>query len=85
MPYSRWFALGGDGVTGFDGSDAHFTGVKVFSATKAKEREELGESVTRWLRSNSDFEIVDRVVRQSSDNEFHCLTIILFYREKTAA
>jgi hypothetical protein len=66
-----------------DGMD--FTGVKVFSATKAKEREELGESVTRWLRSNADLQVVDRVVMQSSDNEFHCLTIILFYREKGAA
>ena len=28
-----------------------FTGVKIFSATKAKEREELGEQVTRWLRA----------------------------------
>jgi hypothetical protein len=60
----------------------HFTGVRVFSATKAKEREELGESVTRWLRSNPSLEIVDRVVTQSSDDEFHCLTIVLFYREK---
>jgi len=59
-----------------------FTGVKVFSATKAREREELGESVTRWMRSN-DVEIVDRVVTQSSDDEFHCLTIVLFYRERT--
>ena len=59
-----------------------FTGVKVFSATKTKEREELGETVTRWLRSNADLEIVDRVVNQSSDNEFHCLSIVLFYREK---
>ncbi len=67
------------------GSDVHFTGVKVFSATKAKEREELGESITRWLRSNPALEIVDRVVKQSSDDEFHCLTIILFYREKSAA
>jgi hypothetical protein len=25
---------------------------------------------------------VDRVVRQSSDDEFHCLTIILFYKQK---
>ena len=58
------------------------TGVKVFSATKAKEREDLGESVTRWLRSNVDVELVDRVVTQSSDNEFHCLTIVLFYRER---
>jgi hypothetical protein len=61
-----------------------FTGVKVFSATKAKEREELGENVTRWIRSNSNFDVVDRVVTQSSDNEFHCLTIVLFYKEKSA-
>jgi len=59
-----------------------FTGVKVFSATKAREREELGDNVTRWIASNSDLEIVDRVVSQSSDNEFHCLTIVLFYRQK---
>ncbi|HTP49385.1 MAG TPA: hypothetical protein VMK42_01695 [Anaeromyxobacteraceae bacterium] len=59
-----------------------FTGVKVFSATKAKEREELGENITRWLHSNSDLQVVDRVVSQSSDNEFHCLTIVLFYRQK---
>ena len=58
-----------------------FTGVKVFSATKAKEREELGETVTRWLRSN-DVEIVDRVVTQSSDDEFHCLSIVLFFRNR---
>ena len=58
-----------------------FTGVKVFSATKAREREELGESISRWLQANSDLEIVDRVVAQSSDNEFHCLTIVLFYRQ----
>ncbi len=57
-----------------------FTGVKVFSATKAREREELGAQVTRWLRSNADLEIVDRVVVQSSDNEFHCYTLVLFYR-----
>lgn len=59
-----------------------FTGVKVFSATKAKEREELGDTVTRWLRANPDLEIVDRVVSQSSDSEFHCLSIVLFYRHK---
>ncbi len=62
-----------------------FTGVKVFSATKAREREELGETVTRWLRSNTDVEIVDRVVTQSSDDEFHCLTIVLFYRDRVQA
>jgi hypothetical protein len=60
-----------------------FTGVKVFSATKAREREELGETVTRWLRSNADIEIVDRVVTQSSDDEFHCLSIVLFFRQRS--
>jgi len=59
-----------------------FTGVKVFSATKAKERDELGETITRWLRANQELEVVDRVVTQSSDDEFHCLTIVLFYRQK---
>ena len=59
-----------------------FTGVKVFSATKAKEREELGENVTRWIKSNADLEIVDKVVMQSSDNEFHCYSLILFYRQR---
>jgi hypothetical protein len=57
-----------------------FTGVKVFSATKAKDREELGENVTRWLKSNSDLEIVDKIVSQSSDNEFHCYSLMIFYR-----
>jgi len=61
-----------------------FTGVKVFSATKAREREELGENVTRWLRANTQFDIVDRVVTQSSDNEFHCLTVVIFFRERGA-
>ena len=61
-----------------------FTGVKVFSATKAKEREELSENVNRWIKANADVEIVDRVVRQSSDNEFHCYSILLFYRHGKA-
>ncbi len=62
-----------------------FTGVKVFSATKAKEREELGEIVTRWVKTNPDLEIVDKEISQSSDNEFHCLSIVLFYRSKKPA
>ena len=56
-----------------------FNGVKVFSATKAREREDLGESITRWLRASPGVRIVDKVVTQSSDREFHCLTITLFY------
>ena len=59
-----------------------FTGVKVFSATKAREREELGETITRWLRANADLEVVDKVVSQSSDDEFHCLSVVFFYKQK---
>ena len=61
-----------------------FDAVKVFSATKAREREELGETVTRWLADQRGRrEVVDKVVSQSSDNEFHCLSIILFLRTKS--
>ena len=55
-------------------------GVKVFSATKARERESLGERLTEWLSQNPDAHILDTVVRQSSDREFHCLSITVFYQ-----
>ncbi len=60
------------------------TGAKVFSATRAKEREELGEAITRWIRANPQFELVDKIVTQSSDREFHCLTVTVFFRERLA-
>ncbi|MDX2024189.1 MAG: hypothetical protein SF187_28365 [Deltaproteobacteria bacterium] len=56
-------------------------GAKVFTATKARERDELGETVTRWLRDNPDVRVTNKVVTQSSDSEFHCLTITLFYEK----
>lgn len=60
-----------------------FDAVKVFSATKAREREELGETITRWLSDqNGRLEVVDKVVSQSSDNEFHCLSVTLFLRNR---
>ena len=59
-----------------------FDGVKVFSATKHKERDELGEVITRWLRNKKGtIELVDKLVTQSSDSEYHCVTITLFYNE----
>ena len=60
--------------------DRRFEGVKVFSATKAKDREEMGEAITRWLDEHPDIVPVEREVTQSSDREFHCLTITIFYR-----
>jgi len=56
-----------------------FTGAKVFTATKAKDREELGDVLTRWLRDNPKLRVIDKIVTQSSDNEFHCLSITIFY------
>ena len=54
-------------------------GMKVFTATKAKDREELGEVITRWIRDNPRAKIIDKIVTQSSDSQFHCLSITLFY------
>jgi hypothetical protein len=59
-----------------------FTGMKVFSTTLARDREQMGDNITRWLAANENLEIVDKKVTQSSDKEFHCLTITLFYRER---
>lgn len=60
----------------------NFTGVKVFSTTLARDRENMGENITKWLKENPNVDVVDKVVTQSSDKEFHCLTITLFYRMK---
>jgi len=62
-----------------------FTGVKVFSTTLARDREQMGENITRWLAAHPELEVVEHQVRQSSDKEFHCLSITLFYREKGKA
>jgi hypothetical protein len=70
---------------GQEGQAMNVTGVKVFSATKAKERDLLGDSITEWIRTNPQYDIVDKIVTQSSDSEFHCLTITLFYRDKSSA
>ena len=59
-----------------------FTGMKIFSTTLARDREQMGETITRWLHDHESYEILDKVVTQSSDKEFHCLTITFFYRER---
>lgn len=57
-------------------------GVKVFSATKAREREELGGRITSWLREHPELMVIDKTVSQSSDREFHCLTITVMFRAR---
>jgi hypothetical protein len=58
-----------------------FSGVKVFSATMAQERDQLGEKITQWLATHPGVEIVDKIVTQSSDEAFHCLAITLFFNQ----
>lgn len=55
-----------------------YDGVMVFSATKARDREELGQRVTDWIRSN-EVSIIGKRVLLTSDRTFHCLTIVLFW------
>jgi folate-dependent tRNA-U54 methylase TrmFO/GidA len=62
-----------------------FTGVKVFTTTLARDREAMGESIGRWLAEHPDVEVVEKQVTQSSDSEFHCLSITLFYRDRKPA
>ena len=61
-----------------------FDAVKVFSATKQKERDELGERASKWLdQMRGKIEVVDKIVTQSSDSEYHCLSITLFYKNRS--
>ena len=61
-----------------------FDSIKVFSTTLARDREVMCENITRWIKENPGIEIVDRTVTQSSDKEFHCLTVTIFYRANQA-
>jgi len=60
-----------------------FTGCKIFSTTLARDREAMSETINRWLDANPGLEIVDKVVKLSSDQQFHCLTIVFFHRERS--
>jgi hypothetical protein len=54
-------------------------GAKVFTATKARDRDQLGDVLTRWIQDNPKALITKKIVTQSSDNSFHCLSITIFY------
>jgi hypothetical protein len=68
-------------MTGSGSNNRPFNGVKVFSATMAQERDQLGEKITQWLAAHPGVEIVDKIVTQSSDEAFHCLAITLFFND----
>jgi putative lipoic acid-binding regulatory protein len=67
------------------GSEGSFNGCKVFCATMFHQRQVLGEQVTEWLeaaRKRPGFSLVDVLVRQSSDEAYHCLSIVIFFNEE---
>ena len=51
--------------------------VKVFSVTKARDRQDLGERITAWIQENPNVQVVNTVVSQSSDQSYHCLSMVL--------
>lgn len=51
--------------------------VKVFSVTKAREREEIGERVTAWIAAHPELQVLRTSVQLSSDSAFHCLSFVL--------
>ena len=55
-------------------------GLKIFSATLARDRAVLGDRVTAWIADHPGLEVVATDVLQSSDAEFHCLTILCWFR-----
>ncbi|HTP50617.1 MAG TPA: hypothetical protein VMK42_07965 [Anaeromyxobacteraceae bacterium] len=57
-----------------------FSGCKIFSTTLARDREAMSDTINRWLKEHPELEVVDKVVALSSDRQFHCLSIVLFYR-----
>lgn len=57
---------------------ARVDGVKTFSATKAEDRSNLGDRVTEWLHATG-CRMLEYRVTQSSDSQFHCLTIVVLY------
>ncbi len=45
----------------------------------------LGDIVTAWMMAHRELTIVEVTVRQSSDAAFHCVTIVVWYREHETA
>lgn len=66
-------------------SDVMFNAIKVFSATMLQDRSMLGDKVTDWIASHPNCTVTEMVVTQSSDAQFHCIALTLFYREPAAA
>jgi hypothetical protein len=68
-------------VRAVSSSKMSFNAVKIFSATMFADRDQLGDKVTAWMAQKPGREVADIVVTQSSDSQFHCIAVSVFYRE----
>lgn len=62
-------------VEDLEASGFRLVEVKVFSATKRKDRDRLDELATAWLQDHQSFDRLTARVTLSSDLEYHCLSI----------
>jgi hypothetical protein len=58
---------------------ARWSGVKVFAATSARERERLGDRVMVWLRAHPGLKPIGVTVLESGDSSFRCLTVTILF------
>lgn len=65
------------------GAVTGYSVVKTFVATRRDDREALGETITAWLAEHPQLEVVEKMVLQSSDAVVHCLSCVVFLRERT--
>ena len=75
--FPSW-ALPGLSADNFTSLESRINLVKVFSATKSRDREQLGERVTAWMAAHPGVEVLRTSVTQTSDSGFHCLSFVLF-------
>ncbi len=61
-----------------------YTTCKTFSVSHHEDREQLGATVTAWIAANDQLEVVAQKVLQSSDTRRHCITVVLFLRQRVA-
>ena len=54
---------------------------KVFTATKARDREDLGSKISDYMLANPTMKVVKTSVVQSSDAAYHCLTFVFFLEQ----
>jgi hypothetical protein len=70
------------GTVGAQVTEMPISVFKVFSATKARDREDLGERVSAWIEANPQIEVKKTVVSLSSDSSFHCLSFVLICAQR---